>query len=61
MEKFRPMTLLEAVRAITRQIPEINPQYVETCLKGHRKRKFTVQDIPTLVKRFEVELYEVQR
>lgn len=61
MEKFRPMTLSEAVRAITRQIPEINPQYVETRLKGRRKQKFTVQDIPALVKWFEIDLYEVQR
>lgn len=55
------MTRGEAVRAITRQIPEINPQYVETCLKRRRKQNFTVQDIPALVKRFEIELYEVQQ
>lgn len=61
MEKFRLMTRGEVVRAITRQIPEINPQYVETCLKRRRKQNFTVQDIPALVKRFEIELYEVQQ
>ncbi|MEG2396668.1 MAG: hypothetical protein RSB11_06505 [Oscillospiraceae bacterium] len=61
MTKFKPISLLQLVQAILVQIPEINPLYVESVLKGQPVQYFDITDVFKWVRYFEKELYSERK
>ena len=58
MTKYKPITQHELIQAITLQLPEINPLFVEKeLLKAHRGH-FDYTDIAKYVNLFERMLYD---
>ena len=61
MTKYKPITQHELIQAILKQLPEINPLYVQKVITEQNRRFFVITDIAKYVKQFEIELYYERR
>ena len=61
MTKYKPITQQELIQAILKQLPEINPLYVQKVITEQNRRFFVITDIAKYVKQFEIELYYERR